>query len=60
MVMDLVYVQKGKNGEQSSMRCKVTKKIYCCKTFKGKDVNDYYFVFGKKKYNGILSYLVLN
>jgi hypothetical protein len=35
------------------MRCKVTKKIYCCKTFKGKDVNDYYFVFGKKKYNGI-------
>jgi hypothetical protein len=35
------------------MRCKVTKKIYCCKTFKGKGIYDYYFVFGKKKYNGI-------
>lgn len=51
MVMDLVYVQKGKNGEQSSMRSKVTKKIYGCKTFEGKDVNDYHFVFGKEKCN---------
>lgn len=31
------------------MRSKVTKKIYGCKTFEGKDVNDYHFVFGKEK-----------
>ena len=60
MVMDLVYVQKGKNGEQSSMRSKVTKKYTVVKLLRVKMLMITILFFEKEKCNVILSHLVLN